>query len=194
MGGKTKMKVYNVTIQGITPLLMNRPSQLEISDKSKDVKRETKTSQEIAEGKLYTDAEGQVYMPSTWFRGALVEAGKLKKMSGKGSSKATYSKVVGSSVSIEPFELFLKNPKWETFTILAVNPTTRGRNPLNRPQFKKWEADMQVRFEEEQIESAVMKELFDIAGKMVGVGDWRPAKKGMFGKFQVVSWKEAKEK
>jgi len=186
------MKTFNVTIQGITPLLMNRPSQLEISNKSKDVKRETKTAEEIAEGKLYKDAEDRIYLPSTWFRGALIEAGKQKKMGGKNSSKATYSKAVGSSVSVEPFEILLKKPLWETFTILAVNPTTKGRNPLHRPQFKKWEVDMQVIFEEEQIEPPVMKEIFDIAGKMVGVGDWRPAKKGMFGKFQVVLWKETK--
>lgn len=186
------MKSFNITIQGITPLLMNRPIQLEISDKSKDVKRETKTADEIAEGKLYKDAEGKIYLPSTWFRGALVEAGKQKKMGGKGSSKATYSKAVGSSVSVEPFEILLKKPTWKTFSILAVNPTTHGRNILHRPQFDKWEVDMQAIFEEEQIEPSVMKELFDIAGKFVGVGDWRPAKKGMFGKFQVVSWKEAK--
>ncbi len=187
------MKIYNVTITGITPLLMNRPSQLEISDKSKDVKRETKTPEGIAEGKLYADSEGKIYLPSTWFRGALVEAGKQKKMGGKGSSKATYSKAVGSSVSIEPFEIVMKKSNWEVFSILAVNPTTHGRNILHRPQFKKWEADMQVQFEEEQIEPSVLKEIFDIAGKFVGVGDWRPAKKGMFGKFQVTSWKEAKE-
>jgi hypothetical protein len=186
------MKIYNVTIQGISPLLMNRPNQLEISDKSKDVKRETKTSDEISESKIYKDSEGTIYLPSTWFRGSLVEAGKQKKMGGKGSSKATYSKIVGSSVSIEPFEILLKKPNWKTFSILAVNPITHGRNILHRPQFDKWEVEMQVRFEEEQIESSVMKELFDIAGKMVGVGDWRPAKKGMFGKFQVVSWKEVK--
>jgi len=186
------MKIYNVTIEGTTPLLMNRPSMLDIGDKSKDVKRETKTKEEISEGKLYVDLEGRIYLPSTWFRGALVEAGKQKKMSGKGSAKATYSKAVGSFVSVEPFELLVKNPKWETFSILAVNPTTKGRNVLNRPQFKNWEVDLEVHFEEEQIEPSVMKELFDMAGKSVGVGDWRPAKKGMFGKFQVTSWKEAK--
>lgn len=186
------MKIYNVTITGTTPLLMNRSSQLEIADKSKDVKREIREPNEIAAAKLYKDGEENIYLPSTWFRGALVEAGKQKKMGGRGTSKATYSKIVGSSVSIEPFEILMKKPVWNTFTILAVNPTTKGRNALHRPQFKKWEVDMQVIFEEEQIESSVMKELFDIAGKMVGVGDWRPAKKGMFGKFQVTSWKESK--
>jgi len=186
------MKTYNVTITGTTPLLMNRPSQLEISDKSKDVKRENRTPEELAESKLYIDSEGKIYIPSTWIRGSLVEAGKQKKMGGKGTSKATYSKSVGSCVSVEPFEILLKD-KWKVFTILAVNPTTRGRNALSRPKFDKWEVNFQVVFDEDQIEPSVMKEIFDIAGKFVGVGDWRPAKKGRFGKFQVVEWKEVKK-
>lgn len=185
------MKTYDITIEGTTPLLMNRPSQLDIGDKSKNVKRETNTPQEIAEAKLYQDAEAKIYMPATWFQGCIVEAGKQKKMMGKGSAKATYSKVAGSSVEINPFEIVL-NAKWDVFSILAVNPTTRGRNVLHRPQFRKWEAKFEVTFDEEQIEIPVMKELFDIAGRSVGVGDWRPAKKGRFGKFQVTSWKEKK--
>lgn len=185
------MKRFNITIQGTSPLLMNRPSQLDIADKSKDVKRETQTPLQIAEAKLYKDAEEQIYIPATWFQGCIVEAGKSKKMGGKGSSKATYSKVAGSCVEINPFEIVL-NAKWKVFSILAVNPTTRGRNILHRPQFDKWEISFEVNFEETQIEPSVMKELFDIAGRMVGVGDWRPAKKGRFGKFQVTNWKEIK--
>jgi len=186
------MKIFDVTIEGITPLLMNRPNQIEITDTSKNVKRETRTPKEIAEQGLYKDAEGKIYIPSTWFRGTLVEAGKQKKLGGRGTSKSTYSKMVGMCVSIEPFELLLKEQSWDVFTILVVNPATGKRNIRHRPQFKKWKCDLQVQFEEELIEPPVMKELFDIAGKYVGVGDWRPAKKGMFGKFQVTSWKETK--
>jgi hypothetical protein len=185
------MKTYNIEIEGTSPLLMNRPSQLDIGEKSKTSKRETQTPIEIAEAKLYTDADGRTYIPATWFQGCLVEAGKQKKMMGKGSSKATYSKVAGSSVEVNPFEILLKE-KFEVFTILAVNPTTKGRNVLHRPMFKKWKIDFEVTFDEEAIEVPVMKELFDIAGRIVGVGDWRPAKKGRFGKFQVTSWKEKK--
>ena len=184
------MRTYNLTIEGTSPLLMNRPSQLDIGEKAKTSKRETETPKEIASNKLYRDAEENIYLPATWFQGAIVEAGKQKKMMGKGSSKATYSKVAGSSVEINPFEIILESD-WKVFSILAVNPTTKGRNVLHRPQFDKWKVNLQVTFDEEQIEVPVMKELFDIAGRVVGVGDWRPAKKGRFGKFQVTSWKEA---
>jgi hypothetical protein len=184
------MKKYKIEIEGITPLLMNRPSQLDISDKSKTAKRETLTPKEIAEAKIYKDGEGTIYAPSTWFSGAVVEAGKSKKMGGKGSSKATYSKVAGSCVDISPFEIVMKKPNWKVFSILAVNPTTKGKNVLHRPQFDSWKMEFTVSFDESLIEVPVMKELFDIAGRNVGVGDWRPAKKGRFGKFQVTSWKE----
>lgn len=183
------MKSYKVKIVGISPLLMNRPSQLDIADKSKDVKRETKTDKEQADSKLYKDSKGNIYIPSTWFRGAIIEAGKMKKMGGRGTSKATYSKVAGSSVDLSPFELTLKD-EWSVFSILAVNPTTKGRNLLHRPKFDNWSCEFECNFDEEQIEIPVMKELIDLAGLRVGVGDWRPAKKGAFGKFQVVEWRE----
>jgi hypothetical protein len=183
------IKTYDITLEGISPLLMNRPSQLDIGDKSKTSKREVNTPEQISESKLYKDSEDNVYLPATWFQGAIVEAGKQKKMLGKGSAKATYSKVAGSSVEINPFEIIIKD-KWKVFSILAVNPTTKGKNVLHRPQFDKWKANFECTFDDEQIEVSVMKEIFDIAGRSVGVGDWRPAKKGRFGKFQVVSWKE----
>jgi len=184
-------KTYEVTIEGVSPMLMNRPSQLDIGEKSKTAKRETETPAEIAEHKLYKDSKDKIYIPATWFQGTIVEAGKQKKMMGRGSSKANYSKVAGSGVEINPFEIMLA-AKWKVFSILAVNPTTHGRNVLHRPQFDKWGVKFDVTFDEAVIEVSVMKELFDIAGKSVGVGDWRPAKKGRFGKFQVVGWKEKK--
>ena len=185
------MKKYNVTLQGISPLLMNRPTEM-IGDKSKDVKRETATPEEQSELKLY-EIDGKLYVPATHLQGALVEAGKHKKMMGKGTSRATYSKVCGYAVEINPFEIEHKKQKWEVFSVLAVNPTTKGRNLLHRPMLKEWEIDFEVVFDENSIEPPVMKELFDIAGKIVGIGDWRPAKKGRFGKFQVTSWKEIKD-
>ncbi len=73
-----------------------------------------------------------------------------------------------------------------------MNPSTKGRNPLYRPMLKDWEISFDVVFDEMEIAPSIMKELFDIAGRIVGIGDWRPAKKGPYGKFQVTSWKEAK--
>lgn len=183
------MKTYNVTINGITPLLMNRPSAL-IGDISKEKTQKDETPEDKAKEKLYINDNGKLYQPATHIRGALVESGKNQKVVGKG--KSTYSKIVGYAVEIEPYEILHKKQKWAVHSVLAVNPTTRGRNLLHRPILKEWELDFNVNFDEEQIPATILKEIFDRAGKISGLGDWRPNKKGTFGKFQVTSWKEEK--
>jgi hypothetical protein len=182
------MKTYKTTIEGTSPLLMNRPSAL-IGDISKERKQEDKSPEEMAKLKLY-EINGQLYQPETHIKGSLVEAGKNQKVVGRG--KSTYSKIVGYAVEINPFEIIHKKQKWTTYSVLAVNPSTRGRNLLHRPMLKEWALDFEVSFDEEQIPASILKEIFDRAGRTVGIGDWRPAKKGRFGKFQVTHWKEAK--
>jgi len=183
------MKRYKVTIQGISPLLMNKPSNL-IADISKDKKGFKDDKQGQAEEKLYMNNKGKLYQPATHLYGALIEAGKHKKVVGKG--KSTYSKIVGYAVEINPFEIEHKKQKWEIFSILAVNPNTKGRSLLHRPILKEWELEFEVTFDESEIPDMIMKELFDIAGRTAGLGDWRPQKKGPYGKFQVTNWKELK--
>lgn len=182
------MKTYSVTITGVTPLLMNRPSAL-IGDISKERTQADVSPEEQASQKLY-EIDGKLYQPETHIKGSLVESGKNQKVVGKG--KATYSKIVGYAVEINPFEITHKKQKWKPFSVLAVNPSTKGRNLLHRPMLEEWELDFEATFDEEQISAVVLKEIFERAGKIVGIGDWRPAKKGRFGKFQVTSWKEAK--
>lgn len=182
------MKTYNVTITGISPLLMNRPSAL-IGDNLKDKKQTELTPEENAKLKLY-EIEGKLYQPETHIKGALVEAGKDQKVVGKG--KSTYSKIVGYAVEVNPFEIVHKKQKWEVYSVLAVNPSTRGRNLLHRPMLKEWELDFEVTFDDDQIPPSVLKEILERSGKFVGIGDWRPSKKGRFGKYQVTSWKEKK--
>lgn len=183
------MKTYKVTIQGITPLLMHRPSAL-IGDISKERKQKETTPKENAEASLYINDAGKLYQPSTHMLGALVEAGKSQQVVGK--MKATYSKIIGYAVQIEPFEVEHKKQKWEVFSCLAV--INRGRVLIHRPILKEWELDFEVIFDEEQIPASILKEVFDRAGKFAGIGDWRPQKKGRFGKFQVIEFKEVKTK
>jgi len=183
------MKTYKVTINGTSPLLMNRPSNL-IGDISKERTQADISPKEQAKLKIYENKEGKLYQPETHIKGALVEAGKNQKVVGKG--KSTYSKIIGYAVEINPYEIVHKKQSWKPFSVLAVNPTTRGRNMLHRPMLEDWEIDFEVTFDNEQISAVVLKEVFDRAGRIVGIGDWKKTKKGRFGKFQLTNWKEAK--
>lgn len=165
---------------------MNKPEEYGFDEQWVEKKASTDWEKEALK-KLYVDAEGTIYQPATHIDRALIEAGKKIKVKGQG--KATYSKLFGSMVNVEEFELVHKNPTYETFKALVVIPSTKGRIMRYRPMFKDWALQFHIESEDE-IPAEAIKEALEIAGKYVGIGDWRPEKKGKFGKFQVVKFKE----
>lgn len=184
------MERYKARIQGITPLLMNKPEAYGFDEQWIEKKASEDWEKEALK-KLYVDSEGRIYQPATHLERALMEAGKKIKV--KGAGKATYSKLFGSMIEVVEFEILHLKPSYEIHKALVVVPSTRGRIMRYRPIFKEWELEFHISFEEE-IPQGAIKEALDIAGKYVGIGDWRPEKKGKFGKFQVVFWQEVGEK
>ena len=179
------MQEIKVTIQGVTPLLQNRFLQSQIEGGSKK-----KTGAERAQdplAKLYTLPNGTLYQPAVCITRCLIDAGKNFQI--KGKQKATYSKLFGSSISVEPDAITHKIQKWAPFTISAVNPMTKGRMIVTRPMFEKWALDFRLQVLDDGIPIEVVKEALDYAGMYVGIGDWRPEKKGKYGKFIVTELK-----
>jgi len=174
-----------VTIEGTTPLLFNRFRDVAIEGKSK--KRTGAMAEAEIEDKLYQDENGKTQLPSVYIKNCITEASKQFKIVGKG--KSTYSKLVASTVDIEPFMIELKSGKYEVFRISAVNPMTKGRMMTERPRYNKWSAEFEILLNDPAVPSSVINEILEHAGKYVGVGDWRPEKKGMHGKFMITSFK-----
>lgn len=179
-----KQTKINVKVEGISPLLMNRFRDKSIDSESK--KRTGSMEKGDIEDKLY-QIEGKNYIPAVYFRNSLVESSKQFKIIGKG--KSTYSKLVGATVEVIP-EMIPLNESYEAFKIAGVNPMTKGRMMVTRPRFNKWSAEFQIILNDDGIPKSVMNEILEQSGHYVGIGDWRPEKKGMFGKFMVTLFKE----
>jgi len=182
------MKKYKVELNGISPLLHNKPEQYGFDEQWVEKKASTDWEKEALK-KLYVDMDGTIYQPATHIEMALIEAGKKIKVKGQG--KATYSKLFGSMVTVPELEIPHKIQDYEIFKTLVVIPATKGRVMRYRPMFKNWNIEFEIEIEDE-ISPEVVKEAFEIAGRYVGIGDWRPQKKGKFGKFQVTSFQEVK--
>jgi len=69
---------------------------------------------------------------------------------------------------------------------------TKGRMMTERPKYNKWSASFEIVLNDESVPVSVINEILEQAGKYVGIGDWRPEKKGMFGKFMITSFKQQK--
>jgi hypothetical protein len=162
---------------------MNRFREAQIEGKSKKKSGEA-TDTELKD-KLYLLDNGKPYIPGIYFFRCLIDAGKRLQVRGKG--KSTYSKIVGSTVTIEPDCIEITG-KYREYRVSAVNPMTKGRMMVSRPCFDKWKASFFVLTSDDSIGFETMNSLLTDAGRFTGVGDWRPEKKGSFGKFVVTKF------
>ena len=184
------MKKIEVEIKGISPYLMHKFGE-EDSEKKTKPKVGSPDYEADVDKALYKLPNGKIYVPSTQVHGSLMEAGKQMKVVGKG--KATYSKLFGAFVIIDPDVLIMANQEWETDKRAVVVPSTKGRVMRYRPKFMEWGLKFNILITDDEIHESVVKEGLERAGNYCGIGDFRPQKKGSFGRFQVVSFKEAKE-
>lgn len=180
------MQRYSVEIKGVTPLLMNKPAAYGFDQQWIEKTASTDWQKESL-SKLYVDIHNRPCQPSTHIEQALIEAGKKLKI--KGAGKSTYSKLFGSMVSVEPEEIIHINDKYETYKCLVVIPATKGRVMRYRPIFKDWGLRFTV-VADIEIPGDAIKEALEIAGRYVGIGDWRPSTKGKYGKFEVVKFEK----
>jgi hypothetical protein len=181
------MKKIEVEIKGISPYLMNAFG-MEDAGKTEKQQIGSKDYTNEAEGKLYKLPTGEIYVPSTQIHSCLMEAGKQLKVVGKG--KATYSKLFGSFVIISPDALVMKNQEYEIDKRAVVVPSTKGRVLRYRPKFMEWSLKFTLDILDDGIPESAVKQGLDIGGAYCGIGDFRPQKKGSFGRFMVTSYKE----
>lgn len=178
-------KTIKVSIKGVTPLLQHRfplaEAQTEPGPRTgvPDWKAEAELS-------LYKGENGEIYQPSDHIEAALRYAAKSFKIPGKRG--ATYGKLVGSAITVEPFAIPHKIQSWET-DAKAVR-VQKARVVRYRPRFDEWELDFTITILDEQLGVDVLKQIIDHAGKYSGLGDFRPQLSGKYGKFIVTSWKE----
>lgn len=189
-------KEFVMTLRNLSPTLMHR---IDMADLEGSITTKAGTGQRAKkisldedgqfEKALYKDDKG-VYFPSKWFHMCLVNAGKAFAVKGKG--KATYSKLMGSHIQIGPEKIRISNEKWEKDKQVVRNKATAGRTIACRPRFDKWECKVTVNIGDDSIDPGIIRDILSYGGQYVGVGAYRPEKKGSYGKFEVTNMKEVK--
>ena len=174
-----------VEIKGTTPLLMNRFRDVEIESKGK--KHSGAMADRKIEDKLYLE-NGKPVIPTIYFRNSIIEGAKQFKITGKG--KSTYSKLAGSIISMKEEYAPIQPAEYEEYRVAAVNPMTHGRMMVTRPRFNNWKTHFSIIIGDNSLPASILHDILDYAGQYVGIGDWRPDKKGNFGKYQLTMFKE----
>lgn len=190
MGAKMFIRV---SIEGTTPLILNKFTD-EAAAKATNgagitITGDKGTPLEQATKKLYVDSDGKtlVIPQPNLFRmlidsGTFFKAGKSKVTTQKSSLIPACVDIAGVAIPIEHEE------PWVVDTRPVRIPSTGGRILCHRPMFHDWKLTFNCEIDTSMIGVKLFRELVDAGGKRIGLGDFRPACKGPFGKFVVVLW------
>lgn len=188
------MEHIKVTIEGITPLIMNRfhdAAQIAASTGTRAATAGDKgTPQDQAEKKLYTAADGHtLVIPQPNLLSCFTAAGKFFK-AGKSKVTTQKSSLIPACLEIEGVDVpLLHKQPWRVDGRPVRIPATGGRVLCYRPMFDDWSLTMFMTLDTEVMTVQLLREIVDTAGKRIGLGDFRPDCKGPFGKFKVTLWK-----
>lgn len=173
------MKTIQVTIKGISPLLMNRFPMEPIAGLDK------KPAEEQAQIALY-EIDGRPYIPGVNIQRALIAGSAYSK----GKGRASLQKVVSAALFIDTMlcDLGEGTSKWVVDARSVVIPATKGRIVRYRPRFDEWNTEFQLSFDETLLSETQVRTVVDDTGARVGLLDFRPERKGPFGRFSVIGW------
>jgi hypothetical protein len=178
------MDTIHVKIEGLYPLLVNRFHEEAQAEASSGVhsRKELDTPFKDAENRLYRNETLGVYFPAENIRQSIIVASSRHKI---GRKAATAD--VAAALYVDPEVIPLTEP-WVVDSRAVVIPATRGRILRHRPSFPKWTLSFNLRVDTALIDLNLVRRIVDDAGNYVGIGDYRPARKGPYGRFSVVLW------
>jgi len=186
-----------ITISGTVPMICARFTD-EAAQKASSGNRTSAaagdrgTPLEIAESGLYLGLDGKPMIPQPNVLRCLVDGGRFFK-AGKKQITTKEESLLYGCLDIEGTEIPIKHKQpWKVDTRAVVIPATKGRILAHRPMFDDWELTFIAELDTSIIGEKLFREIVDAAGKRIGIGAFRPAKKGPYGRFVVKNWQELK--
>jgi hypothetical protein len=184
-----------VTISGIAPLIMNRfteASEISVSSGTRvSIRSKNGTAREEAEPKCYKDDKGNLFIPGANIFAALVAAGTFHK-TGKSKLTTMRTSLIPAGIAVLEMVCPLNTSEWEVDSRSVVIPSTGGRVMCHRPRVDEWSTSFTLDIDTEMFNDKTVRLLVDDAGKKLGLGDYRPQRKGPFGRFVVTGWEVTK--
>jgi hypothetical protein len=189
------MYTINVQVQGIAPLLQHRFPMPDIASLGKGGRKQTGATDYTEEWRdyFYANGDGEIYQPSTHLEGCMIRAAAGFKIAGKRGK--SYKELFAGNIVVTPDEIPHGINVPESLDTDADKPlyldmrpvvVQRARVARIRPAFKAgWKLDFEIQVNDDQIPAEIVHDVIDLAGKTIGIGDFRPK----FGRFMVTSFR-----
>jgi len=191
------MKLIRFTLVALSPGLLLNPATPELLDAlrtKKQVQKRTDWSVGDEAGtKLYRSEEGKMGLPTQNLMSCIINAGQHVKSGKKSLSTAKSTQIFDFLEFVDDFCVFLDldekgNVPWKPFLVKGTMHAAGKETAvcITRPRISKWRIAFSVKFDDKrEVDHSTLVKLVEIAGRKIGLCDWRPQKKGRFGRFVI---------
>ena len=195
---------YKITVSGVSPIIHHNgaagldtrsPLSREIAaitpkrggDRTEvDVNRLRELE---AQRSLWLDESGAPTIPAAAIR-ATIESGARKRKQGTQVRGGLVVLSTAFKYDQEKYgtdvEKLGRSTQYTVPVVVKSNRILRTRAKFDTP----WSCTFELDVDDELIDQSQLLEWLDIAGRQIGLGDWRPEKSGMFGRFTAPDIKE----
>lgn len=186
---KIKIEEATITVRGMSPLIMHRWSEKarkQMLDKQmkKTVKKEAKCPEEQYESSVYYLDDGRLGFPADAFKKAMIRGAKhigLVMTDARTSFFVHGEYCTRDDRELVPIKGEVK-PREDMVRISGGTSDIRFRG-----QVVEWETELKISYNSNITSFDHIVNMLHAAGYGVGVGEWRPERDGIFGRFEVVT-------
>ena len=180
---------------GTTPLILHRFSD-EAAENASSGTRSSKlttdrgTPYEQCEQFLYKGLNDELVIPQPNLLRSIIDGGRFTKIGRSQITTERKSELFSClTITAATIPLIYRQP-WKVDTRAVRIPATGGRILRHRPMFDDWGLEFEMELDTEILSGKLLRKIVDDAGSRVGLGDFRPATKGPYGKYRVDLWEE----
>lgn len=173
-----------VTVQGTADILFHRWNVEAVDEKSKAKKGSQAKKTDNLESYVYRNEKGELCIPGSYIRGAIVNAAKFRQdpRSPRKSAMDLFKAGIVSLTTMASTGLKKWDYEDKQRVVIQRSAITRTRPALKAG----WAATFQLMVNlPEYISPSMLNEVIGQAGKLIGLADFRPT----YGRFQVVRFK-----
>lgn len=146
--------------------------------------------------RMHVTEKGQVFIPPMAFKNALDGAAALLSMKIKGKNMQTYTKHFVAGVMVhEPVVLPIKKEDVPGQWLFVPSDGKKGGSKRVMkcfPRIDEWKAEVTFFVYDDTITEEIFSKHLIEAGRLVGIGYFRPARGGYWGRFTVlnIAWQD----
>lgn len=178
-----KPEIVTFLVKGLSPLLQNNPAEfIGVDDVESLAAKKEYNDEDEARRRCYMNPDGLYCHPAGSFTKAMMKAVSGKKF---GKMFAT-SAIKGAVFIAEPFSV-IEDADGEPHTTYSIDRRSvvigKSRILRCRPCWHPWQMRVPLEIDTAILTPSQVLESLALAGRIIGIGDYRPEKSGGFGRF-----------